>query len=161
MFQSTNPENARIIERLKDSLSALSVGGSLTHAEAQRIAGCDVQHRHRYLIVKARDDAEKELGCIFEAVRGVGYMRLPADESVDIGLHTVRRIRRASRRGASRLERINSNSLSDGARKRATAYRSMLGAIAMMADGNRARTLAAVVDPAKPVPPTDVLRMFV
>lgn len=159
MFQ-TNPANATIVQKLRDALSALSVGGTLTHVEAKRIAGCDVQGKQHYLLLKARDDAEKELGCIFEAVRGVGYMRVPADESVDVGLHTVRRVRRASSRGARRLERINSNSLSEPARKRVIAYRSMLSAIAMMADGNKARTLAAVADPAKPIPPQDVLRMF-
>jgi hypothetical protein len=160
MLAPTNPEHVAIVDRLKGALLALPVEGVLTHTDAKRIAGRDVQTKHRYLMVKARNEAEKELGCLFESVRGVGVSRLPAERAPEVGLHTVKKVRRASRRGAGRLERVNSNSLTDSGRKRVIAYRSMLGAIAMMADGNKARTLAAVADPAKPIPPKDVLLMF-
>ena len=161
MFTTTNPEHALIVTDLKNALVALPIGGTLTYPQARKVAGRDVHRTSRHLLAKAREEAEKELGCIFEAVRNIGYMRMPTDASVNVGLHAVRRIRSASRRGSRRLSRLNSNSLSDANRKRSIAYQSMLNAVAMLADGNKARTLAACADPAKPIPPADVLGMFV
>lgn len=160
MFQ-TNPENTAIVEKLASFLSSVSVGDTAPYFKIKQATGCDITKNQRWLFVRARDAAEKTLGCIFETVRGVGIKRLNAAESPEIGLATIRGVRRKARHGARRLERINSNSLSDGERKRAIAYGSLLGTIAMMADGNKARTVAAVIDPAKPVPPKDILQMFI
>lgn len=161
MIHPTNPEHAAIIDKLADRLAALSIGDTLAYIEASEIAGGrDVAGRYRYLMEKAREKAEKHLGCIFECVRSVGIKRLPTAECPEVGLAAIRRVRKAAKRGASRLGRLSTNSLSIPEHKRVVAYKSMLGAIAMMADGNKARTIAAVVDPVKPVPPHDILAMF-
>lgn len=159
MFQ-TNPEAAATVQKLYDKLTALSIGAILVWPDAKRIAGAGIQDRQRWLMTRAIDKAEKDLGCIFESVRGVGIKRLNATDATEIGLHTIRGVRRKARRGARRLERISSNSLTDADQKRSIAYRSLLGTIVLMADGNKARTLAAVADPAKPIPPKDILQMF-
>lgn len=160
MFQTTNPENEKIVEKLTDALAAVPVGETLAYVQANKVAGRDVQKRCRHLLQRAVDRAEKANGCIFESVRDVGLKRLIAAEAPEIGLATIRGLRRKAKRGARRLERINSNSLSDAEKKRTIAYSSLLGTIAMMADGNKARTIAAVIDPAKPIPPKDILQMF-
>lgn len=157
---NTNPENTKIVEKLSERLSGLPVGETLAYIEANKIAGCDVQHKKRYLLIRAVDKAERDNGCIFDSVRQVGIKRLIAAEAPEVGLYAIRGVRRKARRGARRLERINSNSLSDTERKRTIAYSALLGTIAMMADGNKARTVAAVADPAKPIPPKDILAMF-
>lgn len=159
MFES-KPENTATIQKLYDRLSALSVGGIFVWPDAKKIAGADIQDRNRWLMTRAIEKAEKDCGCIFESVRGVGIKRLHASDATEVGLHTIRGVRRKARRGARRLERISSNSLTDPDRKRSIAYQSLLGTIAMMADGHKARTLAAVADPAKPIPPKDILQMF-
>jgi hypothetical protein len=159
MFES-KPETTATIQKLYDKLCALSVGSILVWPDARRIAGAEIQHKQRWLMSRAIDRAEKDCGCIFESVRGVGVKRLHASDAPEVGLHAIRGVRRKARRGAKRLERIKSNSLSDGERKRVIAYGSLLGAIGMMADGNKARTLAAVADPAKVIPPKDILQMF-
>lgn len=156
----TNPENEIIVQKLSDALSAVSVGDVMPYIKLNKLVGRDVQNGNRYLLLKAQDRAEKNSGCIFESVRSVGIKRLNASEAPEVGLTAIRRIRRKAKRGARRLGHINSNSLSDSERKRTIAYGSLLGVIAMMADGNKARTLAAVADPAKPIPPKDILQMF-
>lgn len=159
MFE-TKPETAATVQKLYDKLCTLSVGATLVWPDARKVAGPDIQGRTRWLMTRAIERAEKDLGCIFESVRNVGIKRLAASESPEVGLYAIRGVRRKARRGARRLERLNSNSLSDTERKRAIAYRSLLGTLALMADGNKARTLAAVADPAKPIPPKDILQMF-
>lgn len=159
MFQ-TNPETAAIIDRLVQRLATMSVGETLIYKQISTIAGCDIQYKNRWILIRAVEKSEKELGCIFESVRAIGIKRLTAADSPEIGLAAIRGVRRKARKGARRLSQINSNSLSDPERKRAIAYGSLLGTIVMMADGNKARTIAAVVDPAKPIPPKDILQMF-
>jgi hypothetical protein len=157
----TNPESAAAVERLEAALADMPIGSVLAYQTLNQIAGADVQRENHYLLARARDKAEISLGCIFEAVRGVGIKRLNASESPDVGLSSIRSVRRKAKKGARRLTRIDSNSLSDSERKRALAYGGLLGAIATIADGNKARTIAAVADPVSPIPPASILRMFV
>jgi hypothetical protein len=160
MIGTTNPENAAIIDRLTDMLAAVPIGAAMTYSAASATVGRDVAGKHRYLLDAAREKAEKQLGCIFECVRTVGVKRLPASESPEVGLASIRRVRKAAKRGVKRLTRLNANSLSEPEHRRVISYRAMLGAIAMIADGNKARTVAAVVDIASPIPPAAVLEMF-
>jgi hypothetical protein len=160
MFQPTNPEYEKIVQALVDALAAVPVGDTLAYIVANKIAGRDIQKRSRYLLIKAQARAEKQYGCIFESIRSVGIKRLNASDAPEVGLAAIRGVRRKAKRGARRLSNISSNSQSDPERKRTIAYSSLLGTIAMMADGNKARTIAAVIDPAKPIPPKDILQMF-
>jgi hypothetical protein len=156
----TNPEHAAIVDKLADALSALSIGGLMTYAAASALASRDVSGPYRYLLDAAREKAEKNSGCLFECVRTVGVKRLSASESPEVGLASIRRVRKAAKRGARRLDRLNANSLSEPENRRVISYKAMLGAVAMIADGNKARTVAAAVDPAKPIPPQNILEMF-
>src|ERR1041385_5121012 len=134
---ATNPENEIIVQKLVGALEAAPVGELVPYIVLNKLVGRDVQNGSRYLLLKAQDRAEKNCGCIFESVRSVGIKRLSAAEAPEIGLTAIRRVRRKARRGVRRLEHINSNSMSDGDRKRAIAYRSLLGTIVLMADGNK------------------------
>jgi hypothetical protein len=159
---TSNPENQAAVERLVNALIEMPIGSVLAYPTLNSIAGCDVTTGNRYLLLRARDKAEKDVGCIFEPVRSIGLKRLTASESPEVGLSTIRGVRRKARKGARRLQRIDSNSLSDTERKRQLAYGSLLGAVAVMADGNKARTIAAIIiDPVTPIPPSSILQMFV
>lgn len=160
MFAPTDPENAKIVERLTDALTAVPIGGILDYATASDLAGRDVHGRYRYLMSSAREKAEKQLGCIFAVVRNVGIKRVEDAFAPEVGLTSIRRVRRIAKRGTKRLRRLNGNSLSESEHRRVISYSSMLGAIAMMADGNKVRTISAVIDPAKPIPPENILKMF-
>lgn len=161
MFNPTNPEHAAIIDRLAGLLAELSIGGVLPYSAAADAAdGRDVRGPHRYLLEAAREKAEKRLGCLFECVRSIGIKRLAPADSPEVGLAALRRSRKAAKRGLARLSRLSANSLSEGEQRRVIAYKSMLGAVALIADGNKARTVAAVADPAKPIPPQNILQMF-
>ncbi len=159
MFPQTNPENAAAIDRLAVALTAIPMNGTAPYISLSATAGCDINKR-RHLLDAARRKAESDLGCVFATVRNVGIKRLTAEDSVEIGPEAIRSVRRKSRTAAQRIDRLNSNSLPEGSRKRAVAYSAMLRAIAMMADGNKARIVAAIVDPTKPIPPKDILAMF-
>jgi hypothetical protein len=159
MFE-TNPENAPVIEKIADMLAAVSIGDTIAYRTINAATDRDVTGRHRHLLQAAREQAEKNLGCLFECVRSVGIKRMTADAAPDVGLQAIRHIRKTAKRGARRLERISTNSLTDGEVKRVVGFRSMLGAIALVADGNKARTVAAVIDPVRPIPPESILDMF-
>lgn len=159
MFNS-NPDNVAVIEKLTGALSEIPMGGTEPYIKLSSRIGGDVTGNYRHLLASARRKAEKDLGCVFASVRGVGIKRLSAEDGIEIGPEAVRSIRRKGTTVAKRIDRLNSNSLPDTAKKRAIAYSSMLKTIAMMADGNKARIVAAIVDPAKPIPPSDILAMF-
>ncbi len=161
MFKATNPENTAIVDRLADLLEKLPVDGEIAYLTLNEAARRDVSRRSRYLLQKAVAQAEANQGCIYECIRSIGIKRLSAEAGPDVGLSCIRSVRRKANRGARRLGRIQSNSLPDGIRKRTIAYSAMLGAISMLADGNKARTVAAVADPSKPIPPVDILSIFV
>ena len=160
MFKPTSPENAAAIGRLEAMLSELSIGQTIEYGELSKTAKHDVRNGSRWLLTKAVDNAEKSLGCAFESVRGVGIRRLQSDEIPDVGLAALRRIRSTARRGKKRIDRANSNSLSEFDKRRVIGYGAMLGAVAMSADGRKATAIAAVADPVKPIPPGNVLDMF-
>jgi hypothetical protein len=160
MLNPTKPEHAEIIKRLEDRLSAVSMGGAETYAELNKVAGRDVKKAYRWLLNKAIENVEKSMGCAFECIRDFGIQRLASSEAPEIGLASVRRCRAAAKRGKKRLDRLNSNSMSDNERRRVIGYSAMLGAVAMISDGRKATAIAAVADPAKPIPPQNILDMF-
>ena len=159
MFR-TNPENAPIIEKIAEMLAAVSIGDTLAYMAIDAATGRRVAGKDRHLLQAAREQAEKNMGCLFECVRSVGIKRLTSDATPDVGLQAIRRCRKAAKRGVRRLERVNTNSMSDSEVKRVVGFRCMLGAIVLVADGNKARTVAAVIDPVRPIPPAGILDMF-
>lgn len=160
MFAPTAPENAAAIQRMESVLSELSIGSTLGYDKLIKIAKCDVRNGHRWLLQKAIDNCEKNLGCAFECVRTVGIRRLMSSEIPDIGLAALRRARIAARKGKRRIDRANINSMSESDRRRVIGYGAMLGAVALLADGRKASAIAAVADPAKAIPPQNILDMF-
>lgn len=160
MFTPTNPEHAAIVERLAQMLAELPLGETVAYETLSADVKRDISGRYRYLLDAAREKAEKNLGCIFECVRTIGVKRLTAVETPDVGLSAIRRVRKAAKRGKKRLDRVNSNSLGEPEQRKVVAYRSMLGAIGLIADGRKAGAVAAVADPAKAIPPKNILQMF-
>jgi hypothetical protein len=159
MFKPTSPENAEIIRKLQTALREVSLGGTLTYGALYQVAGMNVQ-KHRHLLTRAQEAVEKELGCVFAAIRGVGIKRLPSEESPSVGLCGLRRCRSTAKRYKKRIDRINVNSLSETGRRQTIGYSAMLGAVHLISDGRKAQAVAAVADPAKPIPPANILQMF-
>jgi hypothetical protein len=160
MIPQTNPENAAIIDKIKTVLETIPIGGTMAYKAISDVAGGDVQHRMRHLLQRARENVEKDLGCAFETVRDVGVQRMNTASVPDIGLAAIRRCRAAARRGKKRIDRINTNSLSDSERRRVIGHSAMLGAIYLISDGRKAAAIATVADPSKPIPPEHILDMF-
>jgi hypothetical protein len=160
MFKPTSPENAAVIARIETALAAVSLGQTVSYAELSKVAKRDLQNGSRWLLTRAIEHTEKSLGCAFEAVRGVGIRRLPSDEIPNVGLASLRRIRSTARRGKKRIDRANTNSLSEADKRRVVGFGAMLGAVSLIADGRKASAIAAVADPVKPIPPENILDMF-
>lgn len=158
MFKATNPENEAIIERLSGALDGLSMGATVTYPQLEKLTGWRTSAY--WLLQKARERTEKNLGCAFECVRGVGVKRLNSTDIPDIGLSALRGIRRKANKGKKRLDRVNTNSLGETERRGIIGMSAMLGAVSMVSDGRRAKTIAAVADPTKPIPPKNIIDMF-
>lgn len=157
---TTSPENAAAITRLEAALSELPIGGIINYKQLVTVAKFDIRNGSRWLLAKAIDNVEKTSQCAFECVRSVGVRRLPTDEIPDIGLASLSRIRRAAKRGKKRIDRANTNSMSESDKRRVIGYGAMLGAVSVIADGRRATSIAAVADPVKPIPPENILDIF-
>lgn len=160
MFQPTSPENAAIIGRLEMLLSELSVGATVEYAQISKVAKRDLRNGSRWLLQRACENTEKQLGCAFECIRGVGIRRLTSDEIPNVGLAVLRKVRMSARRGKKRLDRCNTNSLNESEKRRIVGFGAMLGAVVLIADGRKATAIAAVADPIKPIPPQNILDMF-
>lgn len=158
MFKSTDPENARKIGAMADILRTVSVGETVPY-QLLRPAGYR-DNRDAWLLGRAREIVEKELGCCFATVRTVGIKRLKSDDIPSVGLLSLRRIRRAANRDKKRLDRVNVNSLSQSEQRRLIGMSAMLGAVSMVSDGRKAVAIGAVADPVKPIPPKNILDMF-
>lgn len=156
---TTKPEIQAAIALLENKLRRLSLGEIIGY-DALAINGFDVRRRHRYLLNEARERTEKALGVCLECVNSVGIQCLPADSVPDVGLVAVRRCRSAAKRGKKRLDRVNPNSLSPKAQLRKNGYSAMLGAIALISDGRKAESIAAVAVPDRVIPPESILDMF-
>lgn len=161
MFKQTSPERAKIIELLAQALANIPMGATLPYGVFKSIAsGFHNSVSDYWLLSVAREKVEKDLGCAFETVRGVGIKRLTSDEIPNIGLSSIRRIRRTANRGKKRINRVNQNSLTASEQRRVVGMSAMLGAIALIADGRKAAAVATVADPTTPIPPENILEMF-
>lgn len=160
MFKQTSPERARIIEALQRTLETIPMGSTLSYSEFVKAAPGFTKNGDAWMLAKARDNVEKDQGCAFETVRGVGVKRMASGDVPNIGLDAIRGIRRKANRGKKRINRVNPNSLSQSDQRRVIGMSSMLGAIALISDGRKASAIATVADPTKPIPPNNILEMF-
>lgn len=160
MFKQTSPERSKIIEALSRVLESIPMGGMLPYSAFIKAAPGFHNNGDAWLLRKARENVEKEQGCAFEVVRGIGVKRMTSDEIPNIGLSAIRGIRRKANLGKKRINRVNPNSLAPSEQRRVVGMSAMLGAIAMLADGRKASAIATVADPTKPIPPKNILEMF-
>jgi hypothetical protein len=160
MFKQTSPENALIIEKLAAALAVVPIGDTISYHSLKERAPGFRDGGHSWVLRKARESAEQNLGCAFECVRGVGVKRLTSSEIPGVGLSAIRKIRRGANRGKKRLDRVNINNFTQLEQRRVVGMSAMLGAISMIADGRKATSIATVADPVKPIPPQNILDMF-
>lgn len=160
MFKPTSPENAVIIEKLSTALAAVPIGQTVSYSALRKAAPGYNNKGDNWLLGRARDSTEKQFGCAFECVRGIGIKRLTSSEVPGVGLSAIRKIRRGANRGKKRLDRVNTNSFTPSDQRRVVGMSAMLGAVSMIADGRKASAIATVADPTKPIPPKNILDMF-
>lgn len=139
------PENETDIETIARLLKAASIGATVTYEAMTDAIGRDIQD-HRHLLLAAQRRTEEEIGALFGTVRGEGVKRLPSDEVASVGSHTIRRIRRAARRGMQRLTVVRANDLPMDDARKIIAQRSQLGAIALVSDNRSTPAIQRSVD---------------
>lgn len=144
MFTSTSPENAADVEAIRSLLLELPIGQMISYARLSEAIGRDITEC-RWLLDRARKDAEQECGGLFATVRGEGIERLPTDRVADAGLSFIQKVKRTAKRGHTRLSNVRANDLPQTEQQRLIAHKSMLGAISSISDGRKAPTIAKEV----------------
>ncbi len=78
MFKSTNRMRQKRIRSLCDAMKQLSVGDQITHDQIAKIVG--LVECPNEMFQTAHKLANRESGCYFDSVRGIGYIKRPAQE---------------------------------------------------------------------------------
>jgi hypothetical protein len=113
-------------------LVKLAEGETITYQELSDIIGRDIQ-KHRNCLYTAYKMALKENRMVFDTIRDEGIRRLKNDEIPNvIGTYSITRIRRTSRRGATKIVAADYNSLSNEMKVKHNAHLSVLGAFIQM-----------------------------
>jgi hypothetical protein len=146
MVYYSTPENLRIVAALKLAFGEIPIGGTRPYAQFNAIAGLDVQKRRRDLLDKAKGQAEKEYGCIFECVREVGMKRLIADETAHVGSQAISSTRRKVKRAIRRTTQVSSNSMSGDARQNVALKLVHLHLLHGLADNRRTSSMFTTVN---------------
>ena len=128
---------------IADRLEKVAVGELIEYDPIGAIIKADVQNGARGTLQSARRYLQREKHIVFEAVIGKGLKRLNDAEIVSTGIHTLARIRRTARRGASKLRCANYDTLAPEDQTRFNATASMLGAIHHVAKDKNLKLLEA------------------
>ena len=121
-------ESQELFRRLKKAVDADDYA-VISYGELSKLAGTDVQRDDRCYLDTARRMAERETGRLFGTVAGEGVKLLTPDEQVAQGSDVVARIRRATKRGITRVGRVQVEKLTDDQRKEYSTNASVLGAL--------------------------------
>lgn len=131
MAYESSPLRAAIRDRLIDELLAVSVEGTITHAQIATIIGARTTSPDA-IKHAAFARAANEHGAVFENIRGVGYRRIPASAIPRIGHSARQSIRNKARKSSRKIVSAmaaNSNSMTNDDRLKAHAEVSVLGII--------------------------------
>ena len=157
---TTKPETVADIEAVSKMLTELPIGAVLTYSAINDAIGRDVTNGARYVLAAAKKRTEAETGALYEAVRKVGVKRLPTDEIASVGTAAIRKVRRTARRGMKRLGNVKANDISPDQSREIVMQRSVLGAVAMLADGRKTKALANEGTTTAVIPAGRVLEIF-
>lgn len=156
-FEST-PARILIRERLVEMLTAVPIGGVVSHAEIAEVIGPKTTSPDAIKHAAFRDCTNAH-GAAFESVRGVGYRRLAPADAPRIGRHARHRVRGIAGRGQRKLIAVisaNSNAMPNKEKLQAHTEISLLGMIqraASAASAARAYRAAEAADTKKQKPP--------
>lgn len=160
MSFTATPEIEADIQALSAALEACPIGETVSYAALSEAIGRDVRNC-RHVLAAARRQAEENTGHLFQTIRTVGVKRLTAEEIPAVGLGVMRHVRRSARAGMNRLAAVRVNDMPEGEARKIIAHRSMLGAIALVADGRKATSLLPDIEKtAQTVPAGRVLELF-
>jgi hypothetical protein len=132
MLKPVNRMRQKRIRLLADAMKDADVGTELTHEQIAKIVGLEqcpnelFQHAHRL--------ANKESGCYFDSVRGIGYIRRPSSDWDGVGHKYRTRARKQVSTGRKFITNIvgKTNGLSAEEQRRASREIGLLETIASM-----------------------------
>ena len=152
MFIAT-PENDADVTALVAVLRATSIGETATYAQMTAAIGRPVEPR-RYLIKRAIDRLNAEIGAVFVNVHKVGYKRLPIESVATVGVHARRAIRRKASRTLKHLGRASSrtNDVPQHVALQLNRERATLGIIMLAAEERVATEVEKHSTPQAPMP---------
>jgi hypothetical protein len=141
--------NSADVQALVAALDSVAVGSVITYDELSGTIGRDIQTK-RYLLEAAQDRLLKQRK-VFGCVYGVGLKRLDDSEIVECSLHAFRKIRRMSRKAATRLTSVEWNHLTSEEQRRHNLHLSVLGAIIHTATPRNMQHLSAACSNSTPM----------
>lgn len=106
------PTTALMVEALVNT----PYGGQITYTELQQASGVD-QLTNLY---SARRIAARDHGAVFTSIRGVGLLRLKAEDAALVGQNSRHKIRRAATKSVKEMTSMirGNNDLNDDARRK-------------------------------------------
>lgn len=110
-----SPVTALMVETLVKT----PYGGQITYAQLQDAAGVD----HMTNLASARRIAARDHGAVFTSIRGVGLMRLKAEDAALVGQNSRHKIRRAATKSVKEMTSMirGNNDLTDENRRKISA----------------------------------------
>lgn len=156
-------ENSADVSRLRDRLSELAIGETVTFAQLEEVTGRDFKTKRRYLLVRAMDQLNAETGAVFESVFGVGYKRVPIEQAPNTGGRARRRIRKIAGRTMKRLANAaaRANDVPLPTMLKLMQEQSVLGAIQSLSRDGTVEKAAADATATSPAPVAVVARRLV
>jgi len=135
-----SPDVAALVE----VLTACLPGGKVTYDQLDAAIGRSVR-QHYWLVVRARDVAARDYGAVFGSERGVGLVRLTADEAHTVGSTARARIKRGARKAGKviRYALSRQNNVSPEATRKANAELSVLSLLEHLARDKSAKPTEA------------------
>lgn len=155
----SNPENKAAVLQIVAMLVRCSTGSFVSYQDIQTATKRDVQNEYRWLLQSAVRKAEKQTGSRYACLVRMGIKRLHPDEIPGLGVLYLTKARRAASRGAKRLSNIKDNMTPETQRK-VNAYRSHLGAIALIAKNEETKRVEEKTEPESMLSIGSTLAMF-
>lgn len=148
--------------RIAERISAMEIDSIISYDELSGIAGADVQSAKRYWLERARKIAESNPDPVFtESVFGIGLRRIAGGMVADVErTSTVGRIRRATRRSARRLSKVDYDKLTDDEKRAHNIAATTMGTLALFVGRSGQLTIEKAASSTPSIDPRDTLKLF-
>ncbi len=135
------PEKSHLTLILADRLRQAQPGETVTHEELSRLIDRDTRHDAAHLLRSALHTVLCEDRAVFACVRTIGYKRLQNRDILKTGDATIKKTRRACRRGIAKILCAQYDDLDNADKIQHNTTLALLGAVAHLTEESSRRKL--------------------